>query len=87
MLTEYPLDSTLRDARRTYFEVNGFGATGGYDDAWVDFKLGPLPFPFPNTKARIRAVQYHDLNHVLTGYDTDTIGEFDRGVGDRLRMQ
>jgi hypothetical protein len=73
----YDSASTLREARELYFAVNGFGPNGGYDDAWVDFKLGPVPMPFPNTKARVRAVRYHDLHHVLTGYDTDIIGEFE----------
>jgi hypothetical protein len=70
-------DETLRHARDDYFAVNGFGPNGGYDDAWVDFKLGPIPMPFPNTPARKRAVRYHDLHHALTGYATDIIGEFE----------
>lgn len=68
---------TMRDARKVYFDVNGFGETGGYDDPWVDFKLGPIPMPFPNTKGRIDAVRYHDLHHLLTGYETDIVGEFE----------
>jgi len=77
MRTEYDLKSTMRAARERYFEVNGFGKDGGYSDAWVDFQLGPLPCPFPNTKARIRAVKTHDLHHILTGYRTDVTGEFE----------
>jgi hypothetical protein len=73
----YDEAQTVAQARATYFEVNRFGADGGYGDAWVDFKLGPVPFPIPNTKARVRAVRYHDLHHVLTGYDTNIIGEFE----------
>jgi hypothetical protein len=76
-LVQYAPEQTMRTARARYFEVNGFGEDGGYGDAWVDFKLGPLPLPFPNTRARVRAVRYHDLHHVLTGYDTDTLGEFE----------
>lgn len=76
-MTRYPDEITLREARGRYFEANGFGATGGYEDAWVDFKLGPLPFPFPNSPARVRAVRYHDLHHVLTGYATNIVGEFE----------
>ncbi|WP_437676238.1 hypothetical protein [Sorangium sp. So ce131] len=76
-LAHYDEGLTMREARAIYFKVNGFGADGGYSDAWVDFKLGPLPVPFPNTKARVRAVRYHDLHHVLTGYDTSTIGELE----------
>jgi hypothetical protein len=76
-LVAYDPEQTLREARARYFQVNQFGDNGGYDDAWVDFKLGPIPFPFPNSAARVRAVRYHDLHHVLTGYDTNTIGEFE----------
>ncbi|WP_437958091.1 hypothetical protein WME76_43625 [Sorangium sp. So ce119] len=76
-LVHYDEGLTMRQARAIYFDVNRFGADGGYGDAWVDFKLGPLPVPFPNTHARVRAVRYHDLHHVLTGYDTNTIGEFE----------
>ncbi|WP_438026280.1 hypothetical protein [Sorangium sp. So ce233] len=76
-LVHYDEGLTMRQARAIYFDVNRFGADGGYGDAWVDFKLGPLPVPFPNTQARVRAVRYHDLHHVLTGYDTSTIGEFE----------
>jgi hypothetical protein len=67
----------LADARRRYFDDNGFGPTGGYDEAWVDFKIGPVPFPFPNTKARVRAVKYHDLHHLVTGYETNFSGELE----------
>lgn len=76
-LVDYAPEQTMRAARARYFEVNHFGDDGGYADKWVDFKLGPLPLPFPNTPARVRAVRYHDLHHVLTGYDTDTLGEFE----------
>ena len=66
---------TLRGARARYFEQAGLGSDGGYAAPWVRLKLGPVPFAFPNTAARVRAVRYHDLHHVLTGYATDWIGE------------
>lgn len=72
-----PDEVTLAEARKIYFQENGFAADGGYGDAWVDFSLGPVPFPFPNTPARVRAVRYHDLHHLLTGYATSTVGEFE----------
>ena len=77
MLVQYPEELSLRDARRIYFEANGFGEDGGYGAKWVDFKLGKVPFPIPNSASRVRAVRFHDLHHVLTAYDTDTIGEFE----------
>jgi hypothetical protein len=67
--------ATMREAVQTYFRENGFGADGGYAAKWVDFKLGPIPFPLPNSEARRKAVRFHDLNHVLTGYRTDFGGE------------
>jgi hypothetical protein len=75
--TSYPPDVTLAAARAQYFAANHFGSDGGYDDPFVDFKLGPIPFPFPNTEGRRRAVRYHDLHHILTGYDTDFTGELE----------
>lgn len=68
---------TLEDARAEYFRANGFGDDGGYSAAWVDFMLGPIPFPFPNSKERVRALRYHDLHHIVTGYRTDFTGELE----------
>jgi hypothetical protein len=73
----YDPSLSLAEARRLYFAENGFGADGGYGDAWVDFKLGPVPFPFPNTAPRVRAVKFHDLHHVVTGYETNFVGELE----------
>ena len=73
----YDPSLTMRAARDRYFEDNGFGADGGYSSPWVDFKLGPIPMPFPNTAGRVRAVRYHDLHHIVTGYATDTLGELE----------
>lgn len=70
----YHPELTLRDARTLYFELNAFG-DGGYNDNWVKSYIGPLPFYFPNTKARAEVVRYHDLHHILTGYETDWSGE------------
>jgi hypothetical protein len=68
---------TLAAARAQYFRENGFGEDGGYAAAWVDFMLGPIPFPFPNSKERVRALRYHDLHHIVTGYHTDFTGELE----------
>jgi len=73
----YDPSSTVFEARRAYFESNSFGPNGGYDEAWVDFKIGPIPLPFPNTAARIAAVKVHDLHHIATGYATDLAGEME----------
>jgi hypothetical protein len=73
----YAHEAPMKEALSQYFRDNGFAPDGGYSDAWVDFKLGPIPFPFPNLPARKRALKVHDLHHVLTGYRTDIYGELE----------
>jgi len=71
---------TMRQARDRYFQDNGFGADGGYGEAWVDLAFGPLHLPFPNSAGRVRAVRFHDLHHIVTGYRTDLRGEAEIGA-------
>jgi len=78
-MTDYADALPVREARARYFESNGFG-DGGYDAKWVKLALGPIPFAFPNTAARVRAVRLHDLHHVATGYDTNLLGEAEIGA-------
>lgn len=73
-MPDYDAALTLREARGRYFAANGLGE-GGYEDKWVKFVVGPLRFAIPNTAERVRAVRYHDLHHVVTGYATDWTGE------------
>lgn len=79
-MAHYDDSLTLRDARRAYFDANGFGDSGGYDDAWVRFKVWVMPMAFPNTASRVRAVRFHDLHHVVTGYETTNEGESEIGA-------
>jgi hypothetical protein len=78
-LTLYHADSNLRAARERYFEINNF-AGGGYEEGWVKMKAGPVPIWFPNTVARVKAVKFHDLHHVLTEYPTTWRGEAEIGA-------
>ena len=73
-MTIYSSESTLGDARAKYFALNNFG-DGGYDDNWVRVEYGWMRFYFPNTRARVRVVRYHDLHHILTEYSTTMPGE------------
>lgn len=77
---DYDPASTLREALARYFEDNGFGADGGYNARWLKLKLGPIPYVIPNTAGRVRAVRYHDLHHIATGYLTNWMGEFEIGA-------
>lgn len=85
-MADYADHTIVRDARRAYFDANGFGPDGGYGSKWVKLKVGPVPFAFPNFPARARAVILHDLHHVATGYEADLTGEaeisaFEVGAG------
>lgn len=73
----YSNELSLGEALKRYFVLNNFGAEGNYSDRWVEVKLGPVPFTIPNTAARVRAVRYHDLNHLVTEYQTDLAGEME----------
>ncbi|HEX8559949.1 MAG TPA: hypothetical protein VF668_17765 [Pyrinomonadaceae bacterium] len=68
---------TLGEARSRMFALSGFAPDGGYGDEWVWLRLWRIPFAFPNTSGRRRAVRFHDLHHVLTGYRTTWRGEFE----------
>ncbi len=73
---DYDPNMSVLAARTRYFADNNFGEDGGYGAKWVTLaKLGPLELGFPNSAARLRAVRLHDLHHLVTGYDTDWIGE------------
>ena len=71
---------TLREARAEFFETEGYALDGGYSDRWVKLSSGRLKLAFPNTQARIRAVRYHDLHHVVTEYGTNWKGESEIGA-------
>ena len=76
----YAASASLREARAQYFLRAGFDATT-YTDAWVTLSIAGRPVrAFPNTAGRVRAVQLHDLHHVLTGYPTTWAGEGEIGA-------
>jgi hypothetical protein len=75
----YNPESTLRAARARYFEINHFEG-GGYEEGWVKMRAGPVPIWFPNTVARVKAVKFHDVHHVLTEYPTTWKGEAEIGA-------
>ncbi|HYC57214.1 MAG TPA: hypothetical protein VEL28_19950 [Candidatus Binatia bacterium] len=78
-MAAYADELSLGQARRLYFDANGFGE-GGYEADWVRLQAGPLPIWFPNTASRVRSVRLHDLHHVVTGYDTTWTGESEIGA-------
>ncbi len=71
---------TLGEARQRYFSANNFPADGGYEAVWADVKIEPIKTRIRNTAGRKRAVRFHDLHHVLTGYRTTFRGECEIGA-------
>ena len=78
-MAHYADELRLVDARTQYFAANRLD-DGGYSARWVTFKVGPLRFHIPNTQARVAAVRFHDLHHLVTGYDTSWVGEAEIGA-------
>ena len=78
-MAHYADELRLVDARAQYFAANRLD-DGGYSARWVNFKVGPLRFHIPNTQARVAAVRFHDLHHLVTGYDTTWVGEAEIGA-------
>jgi hypothetical protein len=53
-----------------HYRTHGLPADGGASASWFRVRIGPLVVPLPNPPARKRAVYFHDVNHVATGYNT-----------------
>jgi len=72
----HPLPASLgvREARDLYLAENGF-TTQAYDSPTAEGALFGLKFTVPNPPAHQRAIRFHDLHHVATGYGTDHAGE------------
>jgi hypothetical protein len=70
---------TVQEARDAFLARRGF-TTESYDAPIVPIPIGPLTIPLPSSEGRRALVRWHDLHHVLTGYDTDFVGEGEIGV-------
>jgi hypothetical protein len=73
-------NTSFQESVEQHLAANGFPSDGGLNEKWVKAAVGPIPFCFPNTKARRKAVPIHDFNHVLSGYGHDDIGEAEIGA-------
>ncbi|HKP59903.1 MAG TPA: hypothetical protein VJV78_24430 [Polyangiales bacterium] len=66
--------ASVRAGRDAYLAENGF-TLEAYDAKWTPASVFGLKFSVPNTRAHRRAIMWHDLHHVATGYGTDLAGE------------
>ena len=64
----------IADALDDYYRSHELPPDGGASDRWFRVRVGPLSIPLPNIPARRRAVVLHDINHLITGYDTTLSG-------------
>ena len=69
----------MREARDLYFKQNGF-SMDHYSASTFTIKLAGIPFTFPSTASRKRALPLHDFHHILTGYRTNWVGEAQIGA-------
>lgn len=75
------------DALATYYVAHELPPDGGATDPVFHVRIGPFTVPLPNPPGRRRAVVFHDVNHLVTGYDTTfsdgevVIAGFEVGAG------
>jgi hypothetical protein len=67
-------DARIGDALRRHYIAHDLPADGGASDPWFRVHIGPVTLRLPNPPARRRAVFFHDVNHVVAGYDTSFSG-------------
>jgi hypothetical protein len=78
---------TVSEALTRHYHAHGLPPDGGEGSPWFRVRLGPLSIRLPNPPARRRAVFFHDVNHLLTGYNTAfsdgevAIAAFEVGTG------
>jgi len=71
----YSSTLTLGEALDIFFEKHNLGEEGGLNSNWayLDFKW--FRIPFPNPESRKKALIFHDIHHIVTGYESDWQGE------------
>jgi hypothetical protein len=68
---------SVREALAQHLSDSGLPPDAGDSDHFAVVKIFYFPYPIPNTRSRKRAVRIHDLNHLVSGYQADRIGELE----------
>ena len=71
---------TIREVLDQFFEKNNLGEDGGLNKSWAWLKVGRFYIPFPNTESRKKALVFHDIHHLVTGYRSNWKGEAEIGA-------
>jgi hypothetical protein len=59
----------IRVALQRFYAEHGLPPDGGAGRAYFLVHVGPLTIPLPNPPMRKRALLYHDIHHLVTGYN------------------
>lgn len=71
---------TIQTALNEFFAQYNLGEDGGLNDDWAYMDMMWFRIPFPNTAARKKALVYHDVHHLTTGYKSNWQGEAEVGA-------
>lgn len=66
---------TVGQAIQDFYDRHDFGDDGGVNEKYAWIKFGFFSIPIPNAESRRNNVYLHDVNHIVTGYDTSWKGE------------
>jgi hypothetical protein len=64
---------TILDELKLYWKNNSLPLDGGLNDKFNAAKIGSFSFKYPNLDGN--ALVLHDINHLITGYKTNWMGE------------
>lgn len=68
-------NQTVGQAVQNFHEIHNYGFEGGINEKYAWIKFGVFTIPIPNVKSRRNNVYLHDINHIITGFDTTWKGE------------
>jgi hypothetical protein len=69
---------TISDKLITFYQDYNLGEDGGNHLTYVTLEIGPFfKIYIPNWDNRRKAVLRHDIHHLLTGYKSELLGEFE----------
>jgi hypothetical protein len=64
---------TILEELKSYWKSQNLPADGGVNELFNEAKFGKFSFKYPNLDGQ--ALILHDINHLLTGYQTNWKGE------------
>lgn len=76
----YESTQTVNQSLELYFVKENLGKDGGLNQSWGRIKVWKFHIPIPNTESRKKALVFHDIHHIVTGYDGNWRGEVSIGA-------